>query len=142
MYFLFFFSSNNVGSYDPRSDFMINDPTYFPRSYVRSQFWKPWCLVNLSYTLRSASLKLAFVKQAHNQFPETGIWKFPEVGIWKFKVNIGVYKNITTNNELEKKKESAYFNGRENQHQNETWLPKKKKTTKWDMLFFLFFPVH
>ena len=134
MYFLFFFSSNNVGSYDPRSDFMINDPTYFPRSYVRSQFWKPCCLVNLSYTLRSASLKLAFVKQAHNQFPETG--KFPEVGIWKFKVNIGVYKNITTNNELEKKKESAYFNGRENQHQ--TWI----NSIEWDTHFFLFFPVH
>ena len=38
----FIFYSNNVGSYVPRSDPMIHNPTYLLRSYVRSWFWQPW----------------------------------------------------------------------------------------------------
>ena len=41
MYFFVFFS-NNVGSYDLRSDPTIYDPTYLLRSYLGSRFWQPW----------------------------------------------------------------------------------------------------
>ena len=44
----FGFFSNNVGSYDPRSDFTIYDPTYLPRSYVGSQFWQLCSQVDLT----------------------------------------------------------------------------------------------
>ena len=37
----FFFFSNNVGSYDPRSDPTIYDLTYLLQSYVKSWFWQP-----------------------------------------------------------------------------------------------------
>ena len=37
VFFVFF--SNNVGSYDPRSDPTIHDLAYLPRSYVGSRFW-------------------------------------------------------------------------------------------------------
>ena len=40
---VFFFFSNNVGSYDPRFDPKIHDPTYLPQSYVVSRFWQ-WVL--------------------------------------------------------------------------------------------------
>ena len=39
VFFVFF--SNNVGSCDPRSNPMIQNPTYLSQSYVGSQFWQP-----------------------------------------------------------------------------------------------------
>ena len=42
----FFFSSNNVKSYDPQSDSMIHNPTYLSWFYVRSRFWQPCQRVN------------------------------------------------------------------------------------------------
>ena len=40
--YVFFFSSNNVRSYNPRSDSTIYDPTYLSRFYVGSWFWQHW----------------------------------------------------------------------------------------------------
>ena len=36
------FFSNSVGSYDPRSNPIIYDPTYLLRFYVESRFWQHW----------------------------------------------------------------------------------------------------
>ena len=50
LFLVFFFFSNNIGSYDSRSDSTIHDPTYLPRrililtTLAQSKFRIDWLL--------------------------------------------------------------------------------------------------
>ena len=43
---IFCFFSNNVESYDSRSDLTTYDLAYLPRSYIGSWFWQPCSKTN------------------------------------------------------------------------------------------------
>ena len=57
MYFFFF--SNNVRSYDSRSDLMIYNSTYLLWFYIKSRFWQP-CMKYINFFLKKKKIHYFF----------------------------------------------------------------------------------
>ena len=59
---MYFFFSNNVGSYNSQSDPTVYNPAYLPWSYIRSQFWQPcWQVCAKACRLNMICTNLVFM---------------------------------------------------------------------------------